>query len=249
MECYNDFAKFYDKLIYSDIDYEKWGKKILSICDSVGVNKKNYLDLACGTGNLTTAIGREFIFTTAIDLSEEMLTIADRKMKDYKIKGKTLCQNICGFKVNKNFDLITCALDSTNYITDKGQLKEYFLSVYNHLESNGVFIFDINTEYKIKEVLGNNLFTYDDDEVVYIWENEFDIDEDIVNMYLTFFVRKGQVYHRFDECHRERAYSTNYLEGLLDEIGFEIITKLDNYTEEQITYKTERIVFVLRKRE
>lgn len=247
MDCYNDFAKVYDRLIHSDIDYEDWGKKILDICDEHKMVKKDYLDLACGTGNLTSVIGKNFIFTTAIDLSEEMLAIADRKMKDVRMKGKTLCQNICNFRVDKKFDLVTCCLDSTNYILEENDLKMYFKSVFKHLKDNGLFIFDINTEYKIKELLGNNLFNYDDDDVTYIWENE--LEEDIVNMYLTFFLREGQVYHRFDEHHMERAYSEDFLTDMVESVGFQVIKKLNNYNNEIIDYNTERIAFVLKKRE
>ena len=100
--------------------------------------------------------------------------------------------------------MITCALDSTNYILDNQDLIKYFSSVKNHLKDDGLFIFDINSYYKLSEVLGNNLYNYDDGEVVYIWENEFK--DDIVDMYLTFFVKRGQMYERFDEHHRERAY-------------------------------------------
>ncbi len=247
MDCYNDFAEIYDELINEDIDYKLWAEKIIEICDEYKVVKRDYLDLACGTGNFTACIGKRFIFTTALDLSEQMLSIADEKLKEEGIKAKVVCQNICSFNVKKKFDLITCGLDSTNYILDKDELKQYFASVHHHLKDEGVFIFDINTEFKIKHILGNNSFNFDNEDVVYIWENEYDDEEDIVNMYLTFFVKKGQVYYRFDEEHRERAYSEAFIEQCFKAAGFKMEKKLNCYGDEAIDKETERITYVLRK--
>lgn len=246
MECYNDFASIYDELINEDIDYKHWSDKVIEICKFYNVGKRDYLDLACGTGNLTALIGKNFIFTTAIDLSEQMLSIADEKLKEENIKSKVVCQDICYFDLKRQFDLITCGLDSTNYIIEDEKLKQYFMSVNKHLKDDGIFVFDVNTEYKIKKVLGNNIFNYDNEDVVYIWENE--LEDDIVNMYLTFFVKRGQVYYRFDEHHRERAYSESLLENNIVEAGFVIEQKLNCYGTAPIDENTERITYVLRKR-
>ncbi|MEG1254750.1 class I SAM-dependent methyltransferase [Clostridium sp.] len=246
MECYNDFANIYDELVNEDIDYKSWADKIIEICGESNVVKRDYLDLACGTGNLAVPIGKKFIFTTVVDLSKEMLSIADEKLKENNIKAKVCCQDICDLNLKKQFDLITCGLDSTNYITDDLKLKQYFMSVNKHLKENGIFIFDINTEYKIKNILGNNNFNYDNEEVVYIWENQ--LEDDVVNMYLTFFVKKGQVYYRFDEHHRERAYSQEFLESIMSESGLIVEKKLNCYGLEPIDDNTERITYIVRKK-
>lgn len=245
MECYNDFAVIYDELISEDINYEQWSSSIIDICDKYKVEKRNYLDLACGTGNLTAEIGKNFMFTTAVDLSPSMLSIADEKIKEKKIRGRVACQDICNLKLDKKFDLITCGLDSTNYILEEDSLKGYFEGVYNHLKDNGIFIFDVNTEYKIKEVLGNNTYNYDNGDVLYIWENN--LEGDVVTMELTFFVKEGQVYRRIDETHRERCYSDEKLIGYSKGVGFEIVEKLNSYGDSPIDSYCERITYVLRK--
>jgi ubiquinone/menaquinone biosynthesis C-methylase UbiE len=246
MECYNEFADIYDKLIHGDVDYKLWSEKIINICQEVNLNQKDYLDLACGTGNLTVHVGKKFVSTTAVDLSQYMLTKAEEKLRNQRIRAKIMCQNMCDFNLRKTFDLITCALDSTNYILEKEELISYFKCVYNHLKEDGIFIFDINSEYKLLNILGNNVYNYDSEEVVYIWENV--IEEEILNMYLTFFVKEGQVYKRFDEQHKERIYSEQYIDGILHSVGFEIMKKLDNYESTEIKKETERIVYVLGKR-
>lgn len=247
VDCYNDFAEIYDVLIDEDINYEKWAEKIIEICDAHKVQKRDYLDLACGTGNFTSIIGKKFVFTTAVDLSDSMLAVAEEKLCEAGIRAKVLCQNISNLKINKKFDLITCGLDSTNYLIEDSDIKGYFKSVSEHLKDDGLFIFDINTEYKIKEVLGNNLYSYDDDDVVYIWDNHFE--NNVVDMNLTFFVKKGQVYKRFDEFHRERAYSDVELRKYISEAGMKVVETLNAYEDNNIDDYTERAVYVIRKEE
>ncbi|MBI6874603.1 class I SAM-dependent DNA methyltransferase [Clostridium aciditolerans] len=245
MECYKEFAHIYDELINSDINYKEWASQILKICDELKVNRKDYLDLACGTGNITGEIVSEFNNTWAVDLSYDMLTEAETKLRGNRNNIKFVCQDITELNLNRKFDLVTCCLDSTNYILEDSSLKEYFSSVLNHLKDEGIFIFDINSYYKLTEVLGNNVYNYDDENVTYIWQNS--LEDDIVDMYLTFFVKQGELYKRFDEQHSERAYRCEEIETILKEIGFEIVMKMNNYEDRDIEDITERIVYVVKK--
>jgi len=246
MSCYKEFAKVYDELIRPDIDYKKWSTIILDNCRELGVNYDNYLDLACGTGNMTEEIAKAFKQAWAVDLSSEMLTEAENKLRKSGVKAKFVCQDICSINLNKKFDLITCCLDSTNYILDTEELIGYFNGVFNHLKEDGVFIFDINSYYKLTNILGNNIYKYEDDKVVYIWENS--LEDDIVDMYLNFFIKEGDLYRRFDEEHSERAYREEFIEKSLEDIGFKIVKKLNNYEEKTIIDTTERIVYVVKKK-
>lgn len=244
MECYKEFARIYDELINSDIDYLAFGNFILETCERYFVNKENYLDLACGTGNLTVNIFNFFKLSFGVDMSMEMLTQAEKKVRNNSCKPKFICQDICKLDINNSFDLITCCLDSINYITEKDSLKELFFKVKEHLKPGGLFIFDINSYYKIKNILGNNTFTYDSEEVFYVWENRFE--DEIVDMYLNFFIKEGEAYHRVEEEHSERAYSTDFIVQLLEAIGLECIELLDSYEQRQVSVETERITFVVR---
>lgn len=244
MNCYKNFAHIYDELIHGDVDYKKWANIILNICEEYNVKFDKYLDLACGTGNLTEFLGSHFKQVWGVDLSEDMLWEADKKLRCKNIKAKLVRQNICDLQLNRRFDLITCCLDSTNYILEYHSLKSYFYGIKEHLNENGIFIFDINSYYKLSTIIGNNIFTYDDEELMYVWQNQFD--DEIVDMYLTFFVKEGDLYRRFDEEHSERAYREREIEALFKNSGFKLIEKLNNYTEDIVDNKTERIVYILR---
>ncbi|MGL4873306.1 MAG: class I SAM-dependent DNA methyltransferase [Clostridium sp.] len=245
--AYCEFAKIYDGLINEDIDYKKIGDKVKEIIDRYNVEKKMYLDLACGTGNVSIEVARGFKESFAVDLSEEMLREAFEKFKKEKIKSRIVRQDMTELTLNKKFNLITCVLDSTNYITEEEGIEKYFKSVYNHLEDDGIFIFDINSYYKLSEVLGNNIYTYNSDDVFYSWENTFE--DNITNMFLTFFIKDGELYERFEEEHFERAYKEEEIECLLQKANLKVLEKWDGYTENKVKEDSERILYVVKKME
>ena len=217
--AYNEFANIYDELIYEDIDYDEISEKIISLSNENNIEFEDYLDLACGTGNVGVRVGKYFKNMYAVDLSNDMLNIAFEKFKQNKIKAKVICQDMSELSLNHKFNLITSVLDSTNYITEEEDLFNYFKSVYDHLKDDGLFIFDINSYYKLSEIMGNNIYTYSSEDVFYTWENTFE--DNILNMFLTFFVKnENNLYERFEEEHFEKAYQEKDIEDILNEIGF-----------------------------
>ena len=243
--AYGEFAKIYDDLINEDINYDNMVSRIIEICNEHNIECKDYLDVACGTGNVTVRLAKHFKDIYAVDLSEDMLREAFNKLKENRIKGKIICQDMTEMQLNRKFDLITSVLDSTNYITDEDDLEKYFSSVKEHLKDDGIFIFDVNSYYKLSEILGNNIYTYSEEDVFYTWENVFE--DDMVSMFLTFFVKQGELYERFEEEHFERAYKEEELESALSNCGLKIINKFDGYSNNKVQANSERIVYVVKK--
>ena len=243
--AYGEFAKIYDDLINDDINYDNMVSRIIEICNEHNIECKDYLDVACGTGNVTVRLAKHFKDIYAVDLSEDMLREAFNKLKENRIKGKIICQDMTEMQLNRKFDLITSVLDSTNYITDEDDLEKYFSSVKEHLKDDGIFIFDVNSYYKLSEILGNNIYTYSEENVFYTWENVFE--DDMVSMFLTFFVKQGELYERFEEEHFERAYKEEELESALSNCGLKVINKFDGYSNNKVQANSERIVYVVKK--
>ena len=243
--AYGEFAKIYDDLINEDINYDNMVSRIIEICNEHNIECKDYLDVACGTGNVTVRLAKHFKDIYAVDLSEDMLREAFNKLKENRIKGKIICQDMTEMQLNRKFDLITSVLDSTNYITDEDDLEKYFSSVKEHLKDDGIFIFDVKSYYKLSEILGNNIYTYSEEDVFYTWENVFE--DDMVSMFLTFFVKQGELYERFEEEHFERAYKEEELESALSNCGLKVINKFDGYSNNKVQANSERIVYVVKK--
>lgn len=242
---YKEFAYYYDVLM-RDIDYKEWSNYILKIIKRYGLKHEDILEMACGTGNIAVDMAESGFNVTAFDMSEDMLSIAFDKALKANVKINFLMQDMRDINIPGSFGIILCLCDSINYITKEKDLQSVFKWVYNHLKDGGVFIFDINSLYKLREIIGNNTFTHNEEDLAYIWENSI-IEEDRVEFYLTFFVRQGELYKRFDEIHIEKIYETEYIIGLLTEVGFTEIIVNDAFTFDDIRDISERVNFTVRK--
>lgn len=242
MESYRGFSSLYDELIHEDIDYEKMASYILQ--HSSG--RKSYLDLGCGTGNLSLLLGRLFRETHLVDLSPEMLTLAEDKFTEAKVPHQAFALSMAEIAFGQTYDLITSSLDALNYVLDIEEVEEIFRRVYDHLEEDGVFIFDLNSPYKLREILGFQDYVYTREDLVYTWENY--LEEDIVEMTLNFFIPRGKLYERVEEFHEERIYEPHIIETLLRQTGFTQVRMTEDYTEDPLTETSERITFTVRKR-
>lgn len=241
MDSYVDFAYVYDKLI--DQDYEKWADYIESIFNANGLKPSLVLDLGCGTGSVTNILAKRGYDMIGVDLSVDMLNVAREKANDMGVNVLYLCQDIRSFELYGTVDAIICTLDVLNYITDPRDLKKVFKLVKNYLNPNGVFIFDINTQYKLENILGNNTFVTEENGVFYSWENEFD--DGLSKQYLTFFAElpDGR-YERFDEEHIQRAYTESEILTMLKDCGLTPMAVYDVFTLEKPLENCEKTVFV-----
>lgn len=242
---YIKFAKIYDNLIY-DVDYKKMADFYKDIIEQKANRPfKNILELGCGTGNITEKlIGYNII---AVDYSEEMLSIARSKLGNRR-NVRFINGDIRNLNLNKKFDLVIAGLDIINYITSIDDLNKVFKNVYGHLEKDGIFIFDINSKYKIESFIGDNVFTDEIDNILYIWQGAYNKDTKTNDYLLTFFVEdKDGKYNRFSETHSERAYSIEEITSLLNKNNFNQTQIFNNFNMEEINEESMRITFVVSK--
>lgn len=240
---YNNFAFLYDELMY-DIDYKSWYLYIESIFDRFNKKPKGILEMGCGTGSLSYYLAKSGYDLTCFDISSEMLSIAYNKLNRFK-NVNLLNQNMIDFHMNKKFDAVVSICDSINYIRDKDDLLNVFKNVKSHLNKDGIFIFDINSYYKLKHIIGNNTFVEDRDRIYYIWQNYFNNSNNIAEFYLTFFVtNEDENYTRFDEEHYQKAYYTEEIIELLKIAAFTEIYCFDGFTFSDPKEKSERIYFI-----
>ena len=144
---------------------------------------------------------------------------------------------------------VVSVCDSMNYILEEADLREVFSRVHEYLEEDGVFIFDLNTVYKYRDLLGETTIAENREEGSFIWENYFD-EESAVNEYdLTLYIREdGETYRRFEEVHYQRAYDLKTIGRLLADAGMELLAAYDAFTKEPVREDSERIYVVARPR-
>lgn len=144
---------------------------------------------------------------------------------------------------------VVSVCDSMNYILEEADLREVFSRVHEYLEEDGVFIFDLNTVYKYRDLLGETTIAENREEGSFIWENYFD-EASAVNEYdLTLYIREdGETYRRFEEVHYQRAYDLKTIGRLLADAGMELLAAYDAFTKEPVREDSERIYVVARPR-
>ena len=182
-----------------------------------------------------------------IDLSEDMLNCASQKAREANQDILFLNQDMTAFELYGTVDVVVCLLDSLNYITQDNKLIKTFKLVKNYLNPDGLFIFDVNTPYKFEQILADNIFYQIDDDITYIWNNSYNTKTRKAKFDLTFFVREGELYRRFDESHIERAYYNDEIINLLGLSGLTYIRSYDDLKLKAPTRESSRIFYVNRK--
>lgn len=247
MSGYNDFAYFYDGLFEKE-EYEKRCAYITGILEKNGIKSGILLDAACGTGTLSRMLCDCGFDVIGIDASEDMLNVAMGKEAESGKNIQYLHQNMADIDLFGTINCAVCTLDSINHVTEPEELESFFEKIGLFTEKGGIFIFDVNTEYKHREILKNNTFVYDTDEVFCVWQNELDSDSGTVHIFLDFFSPCGkEMYERYSEEFDEVLYSEEWLRETLTEYGFDVIGVYDDLTENPLRADSERAVFVCRK--
>lgn len=243
---YSILARFYDRLM-EDVDYGAWCDFYLSCLDKYGVSGKHILDLACGTGSITVPLAERGFTVTGIDLSAEMLALAQKKADEAGVHVRFSEQNIAGFESGGEVDAVICSFDGINYLTSAKDAAACFARIYNTLADGGLFLFDVGTPYHYRRILADNTYTYDYEDLFVSWQNDFHPKSGLCNFYLTFFVRENGFWHRYDEIQRQRAYPLPRLDIMLKNACFTVLEKVGDLDFSPLSAESERCFYLCRK--
>ena len=248
MEAYGKFARVYD-LFMDNIDYEEWADYIQKHLEEQGIRDGLVLELGCGTGTMTGLLAQKGYDMIGVDNSEEMLAEAMEKKMESGQDILYLLQDMQEFELYGTVRAVVSVCDSLNYLTEKEDLLQVFRLVNNYLDPGGLFLFDLNTPYKFRELLGDNVIAENRDEGSFIWENAF-YEEDQVNEYdLTIFVKEEEgLYRKYQETHFEKAWTLEKVKELLEEAGMEFLGVYDGFTKEAPKEDSERIRVAAREK-
>ncbi len=249
MDAYTSFASVYDTFM-DNIPYEEWAEYLIGLLKEYGIQDGLVADLGCGTGNMTELLSAAGYDMIGIDNAEEMLEIA---MEKKAASGKDilyLLQDMREFELYGTVGAIVSICDSINYITEEEDLLEVFRLVNNYLDPKGIFIFDFNTEYKYKYVLGDQTIAEDREDCSFIWDNYYYEDEKMNEYELSLFIREGEdgLYRKYQETHFQKAYDLKTIQSLIESSGLEYMTAYDAFTKDAPSEESERIYVIAREK-
>ena len=241
--------EFYD-ILNSSVDYSAWASSIDLCLKKHGVkNGSLLLDLACGTGSISIPLAALGYDVIGIDASPEMLMKAREKSAEAGADILWLCQDMRTFELYGTVGAIICCLDSLNYLLKTKDIEACFRLVCNYLDPGGIFVFDVNTPYKFKEIFAKSDFIIEEDGVYCGWQNAYDEKSRICEFSLSIFAKHGNEYKRCNEHQRERCYSMKTLTSALASAGLELLSVSSSLEGESLTPETERWFFICKKPE
>lgn len=247
MEAYTSFAEVYDTFM-DNVPYEEWADYLEERLKEYGVKDGLVLELGCGTGSMTELLAEKGYDMIGVDNSEDMLEIAMEKRIESGHDILYLLQNMQEFELYGTVKAVVSVCDSVNYITEKAELEEVFRLVNNYLDPQGIFIFDFNTEYKYREILGNQVIAEDREECSFIWENYYDHTSMINEYELTLFVQEeDDLYRKYQESHFQKAYTLRDIRSMIEASGLKFVTAYDAYTQKTPMHNSERITVIARE--
>ncbi|MDY5482823.1 MAG: methyltransferase domain-containing protein [Clostridium sp.] len=248
MEAYTGFAAVYD-MFMDNIPYEEWSRYLISLLKEYGAEDGLVLDLGCGTGSITELLAAAGYDMIGVDLSEEMLQIAMEKKYESGHDILYLRQDMREFELYGTVRAVVSICDSMNYILEQDDLVKVFSLVNNYLDPGGIFIFDLNTEYKYGTLLGNSTIAEDREESSFIWENTYDEEERINEYDLSIFIREeGDLYRKYEETHYQKAYRLDEVKEALAKAGMEFVTAYQAFTREAPESDSERIYVIAKEK-
>ncbi len=245
MDAYKSLAESYDRLT-NDVDYGAVVDFYFEILKKEGLAPKTAVDLACGTGSVALLLSRTGVQVTAVDMSEDMLCVAQQKAQMEENPPHFVCQKLQNLHLPKGVDLAVCALDSLDYILDPKDCRQAIFRIYKALNPGGCFIFDVNTPKKLRAMDGE-IFLDEDDDVFCLWRGEFDEKTNICTYGMDIFQRRGRLWERSGEVHQEYAYSAEELVSYLKEAGFTAIEVYGDKVFRAPTEEEQRIYLKARK--
>ena len=248
MNPYSVLASCYDELM-ADVDYEGWADFYEEAFARYAKEKPHLLlDLGCGTGRITSILASRGYDMIGIDRSAEMLCRANARAEKNGQKILYLEQDMRSFDLYGTVDAVVCSLDCLNYLTKPEDLNACLACVHTFLAPGGLFLFDVNTPWKFKNVFGNESYILENETLYLGWQNFYRESTGICHFYLTFF-RETEcgLWERVEEAQTERAYTDRVLSAKLEKNGFEVVGIFSDLSFKEAGKTDERHYFVCRR--
>jgi SAM-dependent methyltransferase len=238
METYDNFGKFYDAVMGQRTATADRLRKMIA---QNKADARTVLELGCGTGAVFAHLAQEYE-VSGLDLSLGMLSVARKKLPDSSI----FHQNMVNFNIGRKFDVILCFFDTINHLLNFADWESVFDQVDAHLEAGGLFIFDINTEYKLERLMKAPAFVEEFGKNVMIMDDTGEPEGGCTWNVKIFEDQEDSTYRLFEELIKEKSFPVERIRGRLLE-KFKSIRIID-FKRRRPSGKSERLYFLCHKR-
>lgn len=245
------YAKYYD-LLYKDKDYEAEVEYVDSLIKRYNPNAKNILDLGCGTGRHAELLCRKGYHVHGVDASEDMIQIAKGRQCQGSGSLKFTHSKIQDLNLSERFDVIVALFHVLSYQTTNEDVLTFFKVASNHLEDDGILIFDfwygpaVLTEkpsIRLKRASNNTL------QVLRIAEPEIKFDKNLVEVNYTIIISDlvSKTFLETHEKHHMRFFFDTELEIFCMLNNLEIVNRFKWMSYDMPSEFSWSVVWILKK--
>ena len=243
-DAYTALAAAYDRLT-ADVGYEKWADYVERQFRKAGRPIRSVAELGCGTGSLTLLLAQRGYAVTAVDLSPDMLALAEQKCRGLGVRF--LCQDMSRLALPGEADAVVSCLDSVNYVPRPAALRRTFARVYRALAPGGLFLFDVKTPSALEGADGQT-YLDEDDGLFCVWRADYYPRRRVCGYGLDLFLRQEDgSWSRDGEYHEEYAYTMEELRGFLQDAGFQAVRLYGDKTMSAPKEGAQRVFFAAKK--
>lgn len=244
---YTDFASVYDRLM-QDVDYAEFALVYDRLLQSRGVKYgSDIVECACGTGNISIPLSENYN-VLGVDISEDMLSKASQKAKKAGKRITFIRQDMQSLRLHKPYSAVLATCDGLNYL-DIDKAERFLYAAYESLIPGGALCFDISSEYKLKNIIADNTFTLNEEDICYIWQNQ--PERNSIYMRLDIFLKnKENCYSRIVEEQHQYIHTERSIISSLEKAGFinigvfnKNLSKASN-TDERLFFAAEKENYV-----
>ena len=241
---YQQFSFYYD-LLNKDVDYSFIGQFIHSQLLKYNIATGIVADLGCGTGELTLLFAKLGYDVIGIDVSQDMLSVSQQKVINENVENVLLLnQSLHQLDLYGTINACFSTFDTLNHIGPSNFFEDTISRISLFLEPSGLFVFDVNSLYKHSQVLSNNIFFIENDDILLKWTNEWNNDEKTTKISLSIYncnVLETQ------ESFFEYFYDPEYIKNVLQKNNLTTLDCIDGDTYDEITETTERYLFITQR--
>ena len=224
--AYNEFAYFYDEF-NGEADYDTLYRYITAELQAHGIRDGILADLGCGTGDLTLMLAQAGYDVIGIDRSEEMLSVLREKADELGLTGRLLLlrQDLLELDLYGTIRAAVSTFDTYSHIGPLDSFEKAIRKAAYFMERGGVFLFDLNTPYKHREILAGQTFDIEAEDADCHWSNRYA--EDAQRVDITIDIDYHETGEHFREQFSEYSYTLDTVRALLEKYGFAVARVAD----------------------
>lgn len=259
MKVFSNYARYYD-LLYKDKNYKEEVDYVEGLIKQYSTKSvKSILDLGCGTGKHDFLLAEKGYSVTGIDVAPEMIEIAQQNSYNFQISQFSNFQIGTSFQVgdvrsinlNKKFDTVISLFHVASYQTTNDDLIQFFQTAKNHLNEDGLFIFDcwygpaVLTDRPVERIK-----RLEDEQIEVtrfakplLYPNENIVD---VNYTVNIKDKTTSLVEEIKETHRMRYLFKTEIEFLAEKTGLSLLCSEEWITKKNLGFDTWGGCFIFR---